>query len=181
MAAILIVLIVFILLFFGGSGTSFEEGYSKLQSIESKYGVSEEQLTPATEAELDEFESELNLLKNSLGESSDEKALKLLIGVRLDLIAMERKFLQAKEKVDSIDHLYPDCSSVGDIAQAKKLYDEGIVGGRLALEKSRIFLNNYPEQAQKAEISSNEDLGYTINGLADSIEFTKSILDSYCP
>ena len=177
---IIIIGVAYVLLgdFFTGN---FEQLYSKLQSIEAKYGVNEVQLTPGTEAELDEFENELKQFENSLGENRDEKAIKLLIASRLDLIAMERNFLLAKDKIDAVDPLHPDCSLRGNITQAKEFFDEVIERGRVALEKRKILLNNYPVQAQKAGITSNEGLEYAINGLADSVEFTKETLGSYCP
>lgn len=175
-AIVVLILVAFLIwnFFLGGS---FALKYAELESIESKYGVSDEVLTPGSWDQLGLLEAELRAFRRSLDNSADDKALKLLVDSRLDLIAMEKKFLDAGQRIVGFNPFNPNCPA---IAQTNEKFDEGIAKARSALEKRGAFLRNYPNQAATAGIESNEGFEGVINRIINSVELVKADIGSYC-
>ncbi|MFH1257264.1 MAG: hypothetical protein V1494_08320 [Candidatus Diapherotrites archaeon] len=161
---------------------NFSKEADKLNLIDAKYGVDAENMTPASIVQLDAFEGELIELKakeegNWL--SADAKALAELISIRLELTAMQRKFLEAQKITSKISVRSPDCTEGGLVERAKNALDSAASSASLALEKKNIFAQNHSGIAAEA-LAKFEGLDELAQGINESVSDTEAQLDGLC-
>lgn len=166
----------------GCISSSFAENISKLRAIEAKYNVGAENFVPSEQKKLSEFKKELAEFKAELDKqffSADAKAVSQFVEIKLEIAEMEKNLLDARPVIAKVLPLNPDCSENGSVKKSTGLLDKALRNANLALEKNRIFENNYAAQA-KGLSTELESIRTFIENSNISIDSANKILISYC-
>lgn len=137
-------------------------------------------MVPADAKDISEYRAALKGFRAGLGDSADDKALKLLADSRLIFADIEQDISEAAALMKKTDFGNPDCSSGGKIAQEKEMFSAVKSKAELVLENLNILLRDYPAQAKNLGIEEGGEYFGSAEGARDGADYFMGQLSSYC-
>lgn len=178
------VLLVLLVLAAAGAAYVFMQGglggkAAEFGTMNSKF-VQGGAMVPSDAKDISEYRTALKDFRAKLGDSADDKALKLLADSRIIFADIKQDISEAAALMGKTDFANPDCSSGGKIAQEKEMFSAVKSKAELVLENLNIFLRDYPTQAQKLGVEEGGEYFGSAEGARDGADYFIGQLGSYC-
>lgn len=172
------VLAVFSLILVSGCVFGFDQKYGELKEVMDQHGLSQGELVPATNPEIESFKISLNNLKEEIqGEDSsrENSALLLLIEVRQDLADMGIEF---NSFMDNYELANNQCNTLffealNDLQAASQEAND-------AKTKYALFESTYPEFVEAVDNQAGFDFSEYLNSTSETMQAYYNTLNTAC-
>ncbi len=164
-------------------GTSFESGFAQIGEIDSKYGIGETALIPANADETQNYISELGALKTEFesGAASREKsALALLVESKINAADAQKGMIEGAEAYRRMSKVRYECGEGETAMVAREELGGAMDSAHKALSLHGIFIENYADFAETAEMGEEDISALVLKALSESAEELIKYIDAYC-